>query len=206
MALIMPEDNDITRWLPKLAEGDQRAAEEIWRGSIDKLMRLARNRLAGLPRRSADEEDIVVTAMKSFFRGVEAGRFSKLRSRDDFWKVLYTITARKVVALQRCQLAAKRGSGQVRGESVFAQLDADGDEGIARITAEEPSPEMAAEMAEMCRTLLDQLGDDTLKTITIMRLEGFTNNEIAEKLDRTPRSIERKLQRIRNIWSAQELP
>ena len=32
-------------------------------------------------------------------------------------------------------------------------------------------------------------------------MEGYTNDEIAEKLGTTTRTVERKLQRIRELWS-----
>ena len=51
------------------------------------------------------------------------------------------------------------------------------------------------------KELLNQLDDDTLKLVARRRLEGFTNNEIAEELGCVPRTVERKLERIRSIWS-----
>ena len=54
---------------------------------------------------------------------------------------------------------------------------------------------------EECDRLLDRLSDETLRNVALWRLEGFSNDEIAGKLDMTTRSVERKLNRIRQLWS-----
>jgi DNA-directed RNA polymerase specialized sigma24 family protein len=53
-----------------------------------------------------------------------------------------------------------------------------------------------------CRTLLDALDDDQLRHIALLKLEGYTNQEIAVKLDCVERTVERKLERIRRKWSS----
>lgn len=55
--------------------------------------------------------------------------------------------------------------------------------------------------AEEYERLLDVLGDEQLRQIAIWKMEGFTNAEIAEKCGRVIPTVERKLQRIRGIWS-----
>jgi DNA-binding NarL/FixJ family response regulator len=39
-----------------------------------------------------------------------------------------------------------------------------------------------------------------LRQIALWRLEGYTNREIADRLDCTERSIERRMERIRSRW------
>jgi DNA-directed RNA polymerase specialized sigma24 family protein len=55
-------------------------------------------------------------------------------------------------------------------------------------------------MAEDLQRRLDSLGDDQLKTVAVWKLEGYSNEEIAQRLGRTLRSVERKLQVIRSLW------
>ena len=114
---------------------------------------MARRRLEGLPRRVADEEDVALSAMKSFYRGVEAGRFPQLDDRDDLWRLLVTITARKAVSQARSVRAQKRGGGRIRGESVFAT-------GLDGMLGAQPTPELAAMVADNCTRLLDGLQDE----------------------------------------------
>ena len=44
------------------------------------------------------------------------------------------------------------------------------------------------------------LKDPGLRQIALWKLEGYTNPEIAAKLDCTVRTVERKLERIRAYW------
>ena len=61
----------------------------------------------------------------------------------------------------------------------------------------------AAELTEEYRRLLGQLGDAELESVAVWRLEGYSVDEIASKLGCAPRSVKRKLQLIRNLWSSE---
>jgi len=197
-------EEPITLWLERLEGADARAAEVIWSAYFEKLVRLADKRLKGLPRRSADEEDVALSAMKSFFTGARAGRFPRLEDRDDLWKLLVTITARKAIAEQRRHFAARRGGGRVHGDSAFGADGESGSSGIEHVLGNEPTPEMAAIFAETCGRLIDQLDEPSLRKVADLRLAGHTTDEIAEKLNCTRRTVARKLARIRGIWSRDE--
>ncbi len=196
----MPSD-EVTCWFHGLAAGDDAAVEEVWRRYYEKLVRFARGKLAVGQRRAADEEDVALSAFHSFCRGAAAGRFPQLEDRHDLWKLLVTITARKAAHQVRRDMQQKRGSGNVRGESVFVGAgDSDRGLGIGNILGTEPTPEFAAMAVEECEHLLGVLPDEQIRQIALWKLEGFTNDEIAEKLECAPRTVERKLQRIRDVW------
>jgi DNA-directed RNA polymerase specialized sigma24 family protein len=55
-------------------------------------------------------------------------------------------------------------------------------------------------MAEEWQRLLDRLGDNTLRSVAIKKMEGHTNDEIAGLLGVVPRTVERKLRLIRELW------
>ena len=74
------------------------------------------------------------------------------------------------------------------------------DEGMAQFLGREPTPEDAAQFAEDYERLLARLGDETLRTIALSKLEGHTNEEIAAELGTSPRTVDRKLNLIRKIW------
>jgi DNA-directed RNA polymerase specialized sigma24 family protein len=70
---------------------------------------------------------------------------------------------------------------------------------------EDQSPEVALEVADELERLVVQFDDPTLRTITQRKFEGFTNEEIAKELDCSPRTVIRKLNRIRQEWEEKEL-
>jgi DNA-directed RNA polymerase specialized sigma24 family protein len=200
----MPSD-ELTTWLSGLKRGDPRAIEQIWAEYFDKLMRLIRNRLGTLPLRMADEEDIALSALNSLYEGAAAGRFPRLDDSGDLWKILVTIACRKTNAFRDHFFAQKRGGGMLRGESVFESPSGSStQEGIDRVLGREPTPEVAAVITETFQSLLGSLNDPLLQKIASHKMEGFTNDELAEKLGCTTRTIERKLERIRELWSASD--
>jgi RNA polymerase sigma factor (sigma-70 family) len=199
-------DEQVSLWLSRLQRGDERAAEVIWREYFEKIVRLARRRLGEMPRRASDEEDVALSAMNSLFRGAEAGRFPRLEDRDDLWRLLVTITARKAIKLQRRHFAEKRGGGQVQGESVLgAGRDPDRETGgIDQILGRQPTPELADMLSETCGAMLGDLEDETLEQIALLKLEGYSNSEIADRYGCSKRTVERKLERIRDKWARSE--
>ena len=145
-----------------------------------------------------DEEDVAVIAFEAFLRGTREGRFSKLETREDLWQVLAMLTERKAIEVLRRELADKRSGGQVRGESVFEKMimESSGAIGIADVAA--PNPATLELFAGEVREMLDGLGDELLRQIAILKLEGYTNPEVAQRLNIALRSVERKLQLIRD--------
>ena len=197
----MSEELPITQWLTGLADGDEEAAQRIWEAFCPRLLAAARKKLVGSPCRVADEEDAVVSAFHTFCRRAAAGQFPQLRDRDDLWRLLVTITARKAGAQLRLQRYQKRGGGTVRGESVFLAVDPDGaGAGIDQMLGGDPSPALEAAATEQCVRLLGML-DESLRPVALYKLEGYSNEEIAALLGCVTSTVERKLARIRKTWN-----
>jgi len=189
-------------WISQLKAGDSVAAQKLWEAYHEQLVRFARKKLRAVPRRAADEDDVAVSAFNSFWQAAVQGKFPQLNDSDDLWKILVTITARKALRQAQHARRQKRGEGKVRGESVFRQADAsEPDWGIEQVVGREPTPAYAAEVTENLRRLLECLDDDGLRQLAVLKMQGYTNQEIAEKLDCGLRSVERKLSGIRTIWS-----
>lgn len=188
----------VTVWLQQLKAGDPAAAKPLWDGYFARLVALARARLRTLPRAVADEEDVALSAFDSFCRGAGAGRFPRLDDRDDLWQVLFVITTRKAIGLVRHETREKRG-GKVNIVPAGAASDSSPD-GLAAVAAAGPPPELVVEVTEECARLLNLLGDGQLRQVAIWKMEGYTNAEIAGKLNRSIPTVERKLAAIRTIW------
>jgi DNA-directed RNA polymerase specialized sigma24 family protein len=171
----------------------------LWERYFAQLVRLARSKLRGAMRGS-DEEDVALSAVDSFCRRAETGHFPLLADRDGLWRVLVTITARKAAHHLRDAGRHKRGGGAVR------MSDAEADAVLADLLSREPSPEFAAEVADGFQHLLGRLQDRELETVALLRMEGFTVGEVAERLGCAPRSVKRKLALIRTIWENELLP
>jgi DNA-directed RNA polymerase specialized sigma24 family protein len=198
-------EGSVTRWIGDLVAGDAAgsAAQKLWERYFDRLVHLARDRLRAAPRGPADAEDAALDAFDSFCRGASAGRFPRLDDRDDLWALLVTITARKASAQVRHERRQKRGGGRICGEQELGHTDPDAG-GLDELVGREPTPELAAMMAEQYLHLLGRLDDETLRRIAAWKLEGYSNEEIAARLGCGRRTIERKLGVIRSSWRAEE--
>jgi DNA-directed RNA polymerase specialized sigma24 family protein len=194
-------EGSVTRWIALLQAGDPAAAQALWERYFPQLVQLARKNLHGAPRRAADEEDAALSAFASFCRAAANQRIPPLTDRDGLWRLLVIRTARKARHLARDECRQKRGGGHVLDEKALAGDGA----GLDEVIGAEPTPAFAAQVAEEFRRLLDRLGQAELRSVALWKMEGYTNDEIAEKLGCVPRTIERKLARIRTIW-AKESP
>jgi DNA-directed RNA polymerase specialized sigma24 family protein len=152
--------------------------------------------------RIADEEDVALSAFDSFCRGAEAGRFAQIHDRENLWRLLVLITMRKAFDLVNYQARRKRAG--VLGESALEDRPGE-EQGMEQILGSEPTPEFAAQVTEEYQRLLGQLEDDSLRAVAQWKLEGYTTGEIAAKLGCAPRTVERKLRVIRNVWSREVL-
>ncbi len=186
----------VTVWIRQLEAGDPEAAERLWKSYFPRMVRSARWRLQRYPTRWADEEDIALSAFKSFCRAT--GNLHQLRDRVNLWPFLLMLIARKVSHQVRHERRAKR-LGRLAGAP-------DGMEALLReLPGKEPPPDLIHQMTDECQNLFDRLPDDSLRTVAGMKLEGYTNGEIADQMGCGHRTVERKLQVIRQLWLVDDL-
>jgi DNA-directed RNA polymerase specialized sigma24 family protein len=199
------EPGSVTQWIGDLKAGGDAAAQQLWERYFDRLVRLAQSKLrAGRrPGDAEDEEDAALSAFDSFCRGASRGRFPILTDRDDLWRLLVVLTVRKAIDQLHRLNAAKRGGGKVVGEANLPCSDA-GDGPLGRLVGSEPTPELAAEVVEQYLRLRDTLDGDTARQILDLRLEGYSREEIAERLGCAERTVTRKLNLIRRTWLREE--
>lgn len=202
----MPDDGEgsITRWIADIKRGDGAAAEPLWERYFARIVDLARARLRASRRRDAgcDEEDAALSAFDSLCAGLARGQFPKVADRDELWRLLVVITTRKALAQARRQFRQKRGGGKVVTAADFADFsdgDGDDDQVLAQAIGSEPTPELAAMVAEEYRLLLDRLDDDVLRNVAVLRMEGFTTDQVADKLGCARPTVARQLALIRRI-------
>ncbi|MFC1758155.1 ECF-type sigma factor [Planctomycetota bacterium] len=189
----MTSDGSVTHWIREIQIGNHNVAQDLWERYFAKLVQLARVELYGAKRQAADEEDVALSVFDSFCRAAEQGRFPDLADRDGLWRLLVRMTARKSVDLRRHETRLRRG-GPAKAELAD---EATGEEALALAIGDTPSPEFAAMMAEEFRGLLDILRDDELREFALGKMEGYTNDELASRFDCSIRTVERRLNLVR---------
>ncbi|MHC4875152.1 MAG: ECF-type sigma factor [Planctomycetota bacterium] len=189
----MSDTNNVSHWIDLVKDGDSSAVNRIWQHYFDRLVQSVRRRLLGQNRAVSDEEDIVLSVFNSFYAAAESGRFPDLSDRDDLWRLLLRMSARKVIDKRRHDLRQRRG-GDVKVHSLNESGD---DEAIIEAIRDEPSPEMVLMMQDSIEHLFSHLGVGHLRDLAVARLEGYSNAELAQRFECSERTIERRLHLIR---------
>ncbi len=197
--------DSISEWLGQLKAGEVEAAQKLWHRYSEALLRIAKQRLGKTPCGIGDEEDVALSVFGSIFRGAAEGRFDLISTRDELWWLLLSITKRKAVDHIRREAAQKRRgrnrSGLQHGNAAAATCAFS----LNDLVSSSPTPDFLVALQEQYVRLLDTLRNDQLREIAVLRIEGYSVAEIAQKMNVGQRAVERKLQLIRDKWKRELL-
>jgi len=199
-----PTNDSISEWFGRLKAGEAEAAQRLWNRYSSDLLRFAKQRLSTSPNGMADEEDIAQSVFGSIWRGATEGRFAEVTTRDELWWLLLGITKRKAVDHIRRETAQKRRRRQEPPDlqNDVAQQPA-WQFSLDDLVSSSPTPDFLVALEDQYSRLLGLLRDDRLREIAILRIEGYTVAEIADRMSIGLRAVERKLQLIRAKWKSE---
>lgn len=172
-------------------QGDQEAARQIVDQHMQRLLALARRHISQRLASRVDAEDVVQSAFRTFFWRAREGQFL-CNDPDDLSKLLVRITLQKTLQRIAFHKAAKRDPSQEteQGEHHREQL-------LALLTRE-PTPEEALTFLDQLEHLLNRLSSDARQVLEL-RLQGYSNEEIAQHLGSYDRKIRRVIEQVRAI-------
>lgn len=190
----MSADSQFSDLMARLRAGDDRAeaaAAEIFHRFASRLIGLAARHLDERLRQKVDPEDVMQSAMKSFF-GRQAGGQYDLSGWDSLWSMLVVITLRKCGHKAEHFRAACR---DVAREQALTNPDesARSWEALSR----EPTPSQAALLAEAVQQVMASLEDERERQMLELSLQGYSVPEISTKVGRSERTVQRVLTRVR---------
>jgi DNA-directed RNA polymerase specialized sigma24 family protein len=176
-----------------LFAGDEEAAAHLFARYAARLIALARARLGSRFQAKLDPEDVVQSALGSFFRRCAAGQFD-LDGPEQLWSLLALFTLRKCGRQFDLYNAARRDA---RRES---RADSGEDSAAATpLPGHEPGPEEAAMLAEAVQRVEGQLTSPLKRQIFEMSLQGHAVADIARELQYYERGVERARAEIRRL-------
>jgi RNA polymerase sigma-70 factor (ECF subfamily) len=188
---VMPEPRRDKSLLKLWRAGDEAAARQLFERYVDRLVALARTRLSHRFAGRVDPEDVVQSVFRTFFNRAKAGQFH-IQDTDDLCKLLVRITIHKTLRQVAFHKAAKRNLTLEQGQSHLSH------DQLRELLSPEPTPEDAnAFLDQLEHFLAKQRPQD--RQIIEMRMQGYTDVEIAAKLNITDRSIRRVMERIRGL-------
>ncbi len=184
------ENEDWRRLIDGLRAGDPRIEREFWDRHGEALHRLADRHLAGRLRARVEADDVVLSAYRTFLRRARVGEF-QLPDSGSLWRLLCVITLTKVREQARFHMRQKRGIAQEVPLSPSVESNA----GSLDPADPNPPPAEAVAFADQMQHLLGSL-DEEERQIVEVKLEDLTNDEVAQRLGCSERTVRRILKRI----------
>ncbi len=195
----MTNDDAWDELIAGLRSGDEIACTQFWNSYGSLLEAVAQRQLSQKVRRRVGSDDVVQSVCRTFFRRVSAGQFD-LPDADALWRLICSIT------LTKARRAARDHSRQKRGIDREQSIDAVGDGGTtpsANLEGNAATPFDAAQVADQMEALLSGLAEQEC-TILDLKLQRFTNDEIAEKIGCSERTVRRVIKHLQQRWLQME--
>lgn len=172
----------------RLRTGSQDAATQLYLRYAKRLQLLSQAKCSRDLAVRVDPEDIVQSVFRTFFRRVEKGDYD-VPDGEDLWKLFLVIGLNKIQTKGAFHRAAKR---DVRASVGGAELDQAAEESDATSLSilQMSIDEALAELSPSHREIIQ------------LRIEGHEVAEIAERIGRSKRSVERILQEFRKQLAA----
>jgi RNA polymerase sigma-70 factor (ECF subfamily) len=182
----MAEQASADELLERWRGGDEAAATELYERYARRLYFLASGQMGERLRRRLAPDDIVQSAFRTFFRRADQWQFQQDKA-GAIWHLLVRITLNKIRSKGIHHAAQKRDVG-----AEFALADDDFDPALV---VHEPTPDEAAELADVIEVTIDSLDDKETRALELA-LQGFTASEIASQVGCSRWTVRRLLDRI----------
>ncbi|TXT33426.1 MAG: DNA-directed RNA polymerase subunit sigma24 [Planctomycetota bacterium] len=176
--------------LDSVLESGSLGEAEVVRRYSERLLAFARTKLPANLARRVDPEDVVQSAYRSFFRRLKQGEF-QFDEDHNVWQLLAAITFCKTQNLVKHHYRQKRDARRDEPTPV-----SDG------LRDRVPGPEDLAIFYESLESLLTGLPDN-YRELVLLRLEGYSIAEIAQRVQRSQRTVLRVLSRLRELGETQ---
>ncbi len=190
-----PFESPELRWLEAYRSGDSEAAEKLWDRYSSRVKRLAGSWLGRVRPKTFDEYDVAISTFDELFSAIEQGRYGDISGPDALWSLIARIAIRKAKDRLRGERALKRQGGP---QMMTVSLD---DTGLdLDVPDDTVAPELVAIMTDEVRHLLTAFEDEEIERLVMLKLDGHTNDEIAQSLGYSRSSIQRMLRTVRTAW------
>ena len=178
--------------LRRFQRGEANASTALYLRYAQRLRALAEAQSSPELKRRVEPEEIVQSVFRTFFRRASKGDYA-VPEGEEIWKLLLVIALNKVRTAGAFHRAAKRdlrqtASGPAYERAVQAET---GDDEAALIVLKLVIDELLEGLPAANRQMIE------------LRIEGYEVAEIAQKVQRSKRSVERVLQDFRTRLNAQ---
>lgn len=190
---MMRDPSSISEWLVSYRDtGNEIAAVKLWDRIQPRVKELSRRWIQRSGVTAAyDEDDITISVFAAFCDRLRARQIQDVEDRESLWRLIIVMTARKANDYARAARAKKR---------LPDQGDPSDRTSVSDVEDKRLTPEMEVLIDDQCATMLRSLGDPELQQAVLLKLEGYSNTEIADRMQLSRRTIQRMLSLVKDIW------
>jgi DNA-directed RNA polymerase specialized sigma24 family protein len=194
------DQGSVTGWISLIREGDQDVLDAFSKRYFSKIRDLAKSKLS-----NPDSEEVANDVLVALTQSIAGGKYPNLCDRNSLWFLILKITQNRVIAFTRREKAKKRIPAEsiepnhsedlVRVESLTdyeAELD--------NVIASNSTEAAWIEISDCWEELLRCLPDDVCRQIAQLKLQSYSNREIALMMGFTPSKVDRKVRLIQEQW------
>lgn len=167
-------------------DGDEHAAETLYERYARRVLGLVQSKLGPQLSSMTEPEDIVQSVFRSVFRGVQSGNYDAPPGKT-LWNLL------AVIAVSKLADQANHHSAQCRDASRNVSLDVTADDFANAIDGS------SVEFFEVCMKEALDILRPLHRDILSLRIQGHSVDEIRDLTGRSRRTVERSLQKSREL-------
>lgn len=183
--------------LSQVRQGSVDAIAELYHCYFRRSVALAQSRLQDGEARVIDEEVAAISALDSLVDRMRGGAYADVHDRLQVWRLLARIVDRKVTKYRRQMYGPTRSPQQpMLGVD---HISPDGSDFGTPIASKDPMPISNLIADEALQRLLDALADPDARSVVLLRLDGFNDVEIADRLGHSRRWVSRRMETIKGI-------
>jgi RNA polymerase sigma-70 factor (ECF subfamily) len=188
--------DELKQWVAAAKAGDPQAETRIFQLYLSRLLALAESRLSPRMARRVDADDVVQSAMRTFFMRLRDERIVWDDSFD-LWRLLARLTVRKVCRQVDHHYADRRSVAVDQSAGPSDSSSAAFIDDFAR----EPTPEEAVVAQDLLEHILEPLDADQRRMVEL-RLEGHSFEEIARQIGRSESIVRRLTDKVKQAMEA----
>lgn len=185
----MPSDESLGEVLRRWQSGDSTAAAELYAMYQQRLVQLAQRRIGPRLRRHVQAESIMLSVLESALAGLAQEKLVR-RGSGSLWNLLEKMTENKIRKRWEYFTAGRR--------DVRRELHPAGDDPVADLQRDAPSPEELAALADQLQRLRARLKPEDLEVFELL-LTGNTYAEIARRLGCSRHQVRYRALRVQQV-------
>ncbi len=182
-------DPDITLWIRKVRNGDETAFTKLFNLYSQRLKSYLRTKLTAKDRAEGFEEDLASECLSNIWRDLTEGRLNKVTNRGELWFAMMRIGMSKATDRKRYLSRRKRLFETVGLMASLNYGDLDSNQTIVDF-----------ELFDDWEGFLRTIEVKELREIARLAMDGLGVDELVERFDVVPKTIQRKLDLIQKHW------